>query len=196
MQSARSPGGKPHEPHVGNRVRVGPYEVLAAGTMYESETEFGEIFDKPGTVLVSLTGVLPGVFGKMYQVVWAQLKDFGGVPPDWEVFLRETVCPLLESGETLLVYCAGSHGRTGTFLASLIALLQSPEETPDPIAAVRERHCERAVETVKQATAIFDLRGEFVPLSYIHEFRPRPVTKLGHAAVVMATKTNKKGTTT
>ena len=43
-------------------------------------------------------------------------------------------------------------------------------ETADPIAAVRERHCHKCVESRAQATAIFALRGEALPEKYDKEF--------------------------
>jgi protein-tyrosine phosphatase len=68
------------------------------------------------------------------------------------------------------------HGRTGTFLASLIALLEDDHTTPDPIAAVRERHCEQAVESVAQGEAIFALRGQPLPRKYRRTlWAPRPI---------------------
>lgn len=151
-------------------VAVGPYNVLAGGTMYDS---FFEWFDYPGeVVLVPLTD--RGVPEDLYEghiVVPLHLKDFGGVPSNWRELLEEQIVPRLGDDLPLLAFCAGSHGRTGTFLASLIALLETPEETPDPIAAVRERHCHEAVETRAQAEAIFALRGQPVPQKYLTTIR-------------------------
>ena len=66
------------------------------------------------------------------------------------------------------------------FLASLFALLESEEETPDPIAAARKRHCRRAVESIKQADAIFALRGaKWAPAKYWAEFRNRYASVVG-----------------
>lgn len=163
---------RPAHNHRGNPVRVGPYTVLAGGTQYLQPEDFSK-----ADILVPLTERIPvGVFGSFYEILAAPMRDFGGVPPGWESFLQEEVIPLLANGETLLAFCAGSHGRTGTFLASLIALLETSEETPDPISAVRERHCRQAVETRAQAEAIFALRGEPLPEKYQREFAPRQVT--------------------
>lgn len=157
---------RPHVPHDGERaVEVGDYKVYAAGTMYR----LGEQFDAEDTVLVPLTGeFLDGafLFGDGYRIVWAALPDYGGVPTNWKEFLVENIIPRLKDGQKLLAFCAGSHGRTGVFLASLIALLETSEETPDPIAAVRQRHCIKAVETLKQAEAVFALRDQPVPEKY------------------------------
>lgn len=150
----------PHIPHTGERaVRAGPYELYASGTMYD-------MCIAPGTVLVALTAPSKTMHYDDGSYIWLLLEDFGGVPDDWALRLEEAVIPELASGQRLLAFCAGSHGRTGTFLASLIALLESPEETPDPIAAVRARHCKEAVETLAQAEAIFALRNQDLPAHY------------------------------
>lgn len=163
MNTSRAAPFKAHVPHTGAPVNVGFYEVIAAGTQYQ----IGECFEDPETLLVPLTQELPGLFGREYRVLWAPLKDFGGAPADWSDLLRGVI-DRLASGQKLLAYCAGSHGRTGMFLASLIALLEDEAQTPDPIAAVRQRHCEQAVETLPQIEAVFALRGQPVPPEYQH----------------------------
>lgn len=152
-----------HAEHRGKHlVRVGRFEVFAGGAEYFREGDL-EDFD----VLVPLArNSVPYQLGASYQIVAACLPDFGGVPPSWGEFLESEIIPLLERRKKLLAYCYASHGRTGTFLASLIALLESEEETPDPILAVRERHCEHAVETLAQAEGIYALRGKPLPEQY------------------------------
>jgi hypothetical protein len=156
-----------HPTHRGEPVRVGSYEILAGGTRDLKSQDL-----EKADVLIPLLDGLPKMsFGKSYQILAAPLEDFGGVPEDWEFFLHEQVIPLLASGKKVLAFCMGSHGRTGCFLASLISILESPEETPDPIAAVRERHCRKAVESRKQGEAIFALRGQDLPEKYKEELR-------------------------
>ena len=169
----------PQPPYRGNPVRVGPYTVLAGGTRYlESsdlnkadvlipltgcqELNFGQLYEL--TAEQQPSGITAFAPGKSYQVLVGKLPDFGGVPDNWEAFLRQQVIPLLASGATLMGFCFASQGRTGTFLASLIAILEP--EVDDPIAAVRERHCEHAVESVAQAEAIFAIKGIPVPERY------------------------------
>ncbi len=174
----------PQPPYCGNPVQVGPYIVLAGGTRYLESSDL----DK-ADVLVPLTGCKELNFGELYlltaeeqpsgitslspgkthKVLVGKLPDFGGVPDNWEAFLRDLVIPLLASGATLLGFCFASQGRTGTFLASLIAMLEP--EVDDPIAAVRERHCEHAVESVAQAEAIFAIKGTPVPDFYRQTLR-------------------------
>lgn len=150
--------------HIGQQpVRVGRFTVFAGGTMYPGlTTRFAD-----ADVLVPLVEKSPVPLAP--NVLHIPMKDFGGVPADWERVLNGRVIPLLERRQRLLAFCAGSHGRTGTFLASLIAIL---EPDSDPIEAVRQRHCRKAVETLEQATAIYALQGEDLPARYFREFDP------------------------
>jgi hypothetical protein len=104
------------------------------------------------------------------QVLELFLIDFGGLPGNWEEQLRTLVLPVLEQGKSVLGFCIGSHGRSGTLAASLIALLESEDETPDPIVAARQRHCLKSVETLPQAEGIFALRRKKLPDDYLKVF--------------------------
>ena len=153
-------------------VKVGPYQVYLGGTHYLEQEDFDSV-----DVIVPLTDGLPELrFGKMYLILAAPLADYGGVPDEWEDFLRKQIVPLLQKGKKILAYCVGSHGRTGTFLASLISILE--KDSQDPIATARERHCHKAVESLAQAKAIFALRGQKLPQKYEVEFAPKPVTQI------------------
>ncbi len=158
--------------HRGELVKVGGFTIFAGGTMYLLPEDL-----RKADILIPLTSTgVPWEFGGKYQVLAAPLVDYGGVPNEWREFLA-FVARSLARREKFLAFCQGSHGRTGCFLGSLIAMLESPTETPDPIAAVRERHCIHAVETLAQAEAIFALRGQVVPDLYRREFAPK--TKVG-----------------
>lgn len=80
------------------------------------------------------------------------------------VFINRVLVPFLCAGKRVLVFCMGGHGRTGTVLAALKAMLEP--DTEDPIADVREAYCQKAVETDLQAEAVFALRGQHVPEKY------------------------------
>ena len=153
--------GKQHAPHRGGSVQVGQYTVLAGGTRDLRARDLEDV-----DVLVPLAGEAPFALGRSYRIIGCPMRDFGGVPDGWRMFLEGVIIPELVVGQKLCVFCVGGHGRTGTFLASLIALLESIDETPDPIAAVRARHCMRAVETLAQARAVFALRGQHLPAEY------------------------------
>jgi hypothetical protein len=182
--SSVSIGKVRHCMHRGEPVKVGPYTILAGGT----RDLFPSDLDKAEVLVPLLDSSIPFGFGKSYRVLAAPLRDFGGVPDNWREFLEEQLIPLLDSGAKVLTFCMGSHGRTGTLIASLIALLESPEETPDPIAAARKRHCDEAVETREQAAAVFELRGEDLPLDYEMEFyRPPPKPYIAPASAGIKT---------
>lgn len=149
--------GNFHSRHVGQPVRVGPHTIFAGAAMDLRDRDYYE-YD----VLIPLTFRLPPFrFGKHYNVLAAPLRDFGGVPAGWERFLRGKVIPLLKSDQNILVFCEGGHGRTGTFLASLIAIMEP--EIEDPIQEIRERYCHFAIESVAQGEAIFKLKQEELP---------------------------------
>jgi len=154
--------GKKHEAHYGAPIKVGPHTVYAAGGRHLTE-ELADEFD----VLIPLTKEFAHLEAEEHLVEECHLPDFGGVPDDWQEILEQRIIPLLahcdETDKLAVCYCFAGHGRTGTLLASLIALLESEEETPDPILAVRERHCSHAVESRAQAEGIFALRGQEVP---------------------------------
>ncbi|KKR48751.1 MAG: hypothetical protein UT86_C0003G0080 [Candidatus Magasanikbacteria bacterium GW2011_GWC2_40_17] len=156
-----------HPAHRGKKaVQVGPYQIYPGGTRYLKEGDF-DGFD----VLIPLddTRAIRLELGQTVQVLGCPWPDFSPPPDGFEEFLLDKVIPLLQAGKKVMVYCIGSHGRTGTFLASLIALLENREQTPDPISAARKRHCHKSVETLEQAEAIFALRGEDLPESYSND---------------------------
>ncbi len=180
QSSASSEVARTHQDHRGGLVRVGEFEVGAWGTMYALPPNLDE-FD----VIVTLNGKLIAIedlYEDQDELFELELPDFGGVPSDWRDRLELFVLPRLLAGDTMLAYCSASHGRTGTFLASLIALLESEDDTPDPVLAVRQRHCGHAVETIAQVEGIFALRGQAVPSKYREEFasRPTPNNRKGH----------------
>lgn len=151
---------KEHQPHRGDLVQVGEFEVLAGGVYYLQPADLSGV-----DLLVPLTRETPFPLDG-YRTTPIYLRDFGGVPDSWELVLKQNVIGNLRRGKRLLAFCGAGHGRTGTFLASLIALLESEKETPDPIAAVRQRYCMEAVETVSQGEAVFALREQPLPSKY------------------------------
>ena len=154
-----APNGRPACCHNGMQaVRVGEFEVYPAGLQYLSRDE---LLASP-KILVPLTKMTL----ERSDVIPHPLPDFGGVSPGWQQFLEREIIPELIAGRQLMPFCIGSHGRTGTFIASLIALLEDEQTTPDPVAATRERHCSHAVETRAQAEAIFALRDGRTPELY------------------------------
>ena len=160
----RSRSRSGHPEHRGKiAIKVGDYEIYAAGTR-DLRPEDYEGFD----LVIPLEPDFRCFLGQEVNIMWCPWRDMSEPPKGFEDMLPERVIPALSAGKKILVYCIGSHGRTGTFIASLIALLEP--ETPDPIAAVRERHCAKSVETLSQADFVFWLRDEDLPEMYADEF--------------------------
>ncbi len=147
-------------------VRVGPY-TIHAGALYRMTPQDFAGYDV--LVPLSVDAPIPFEFGARYRILAAPLRDHSGVHPHWRALLDDIVAELA-GGARLCVFCLASHGRTGCLVGSLIALLETAEETPDPIAAVRARHCAYAVETLEQAQAVYALRGDSLPDQYVEEF--------------------------
>jgi hypothetical protein len=163
-----------HPKHRGTAVNIGKHKIFAGGTRDLQPKDLA-----PFDILIPLVEASqfpPGLLREVpfgTTILWAALKDFDGVPGNWRDFLVRQVLPPLEGGKKILTFCVGSHGRTGTMLASLIALAEGISFTPDPIAAARKRHCPQAVETLEQAMAVYGMRGLHLPDKYIDEFQPR-----------------------
>lgn len=152
--------------HRGEPVNVGPYQILAGGTRYLQPEDLDR-----ADIVIPLGEGIPARLGQRVQVLACPWGDMQPPPAGFEQLIRMQVIPELAAGKKILVYCIGSHGRTGTFLASLISVLEP--ETKDPIAAVRNRHCYKAVESREQAEFVFRLRGAELPEKYQREFAPR-----------------------
>lgn len=69
-----------------------------------------------------------------------------GKPKEFKKMIQ-WVIEQLDAGKRIHVGCIGGHGRTGTFLAALVARMKID---PDPIAWVRKHHCQKAVESESQ----------------------------------------------
>lgn len=139
-------------------VTIGGRQIWAGGRIY-----FGAKDLIGYDLVVPLTQVMTFAPGCRYQIFAIPLEDFGGVRAGFKQHVEEVVREL-KSGKKIIAFCDGGLGRTGTLLASLIALMEP--ETKDPIAAVRERYREFAVETYAQAEAVFALRGQKPPAEY------------------------------
>lgn len=169
MTTTNGPIGpqRKHEPHRGqNSVQVGGLTIFPGGDLHLTEKDLGS-FER---VFCLTEKVKPTIATAGQRLVHYPVPDFHAPPANWREFLENSVIGTLRESRApkVLLLCAGSHGRTGTLIAGLIAILEP--DTIDPIAAVRERHCEKAVETLRQAEAVFALRGAPVPEYWVAEF--------------------------
>ncbi len=137
-------------------VRVGDYEIFVGGSAF---IEPGDLEDVDIIIPIDGSAPLPMIFGSSYEVLCGYVDRAEDVKNKWVDFINKVIVEL-QKGKKMFVYCFAGHGRTGTLLASLSAILETEEATPDPILAVRQRYCPKAVETNRQAELIFALRGQ------------------------------------
>lgn len=165
---------KGHESHRGTPVNIGPFTVYAAGMHDIGKHDLDKFRTETNSVLVLLSDdrIEWQCNPTDYTILAKPLSDLGGVSTDWREFILR-LFDMLVAGKRLLISCSKGHGRTGCCIASLIALIESGDRTPDPIAAVRQRYCGEAVETRGQAEAIFAIRNEPVPTRYWPQFPGR-----------------------
>ena len=150
-------------PHPGNLVKVGNHKIMAGAIRYLTPLETGK-----ADLVIPLNQVIVARLGQKINILACPWADYDPPPIDFNRFLKEEVIPQLENRKKILVYCTGGHGRTGTFVASLISILEP--EISDPILEIRKRYCKQAVETFAQAESIFALRGMELPQRYGEEF--------------------------
>ena len=146
-------------PHPLKKVTVGAHYIYAGAARYLTKQSIVaggiELFIPLSEARVALP--------KAVKVKPAVLPDFGGVCASWGEIVNE-LAHELNKGTIMMCCCQAGHGRTGTFLASLVSVTEP--NVADPIAAVRRRYCPHAVETTAQAEAIFALRKEKLPIRY------------------------------
>ena len=70
-------------------------------------------------------------------------------PKEWGLSAAKWVIEQIESGKRVETGCMGGHGRTGTFLACILAV--QGIKPGEAIKRVRETYCKEAIENSKQA---------------------------------------------
>ncbi len=101
-------------------------------------------------------------------------SDQGSIDDDWYKGIVEMIVGWLkEDGARVEVGCIGAHGRTGTLIAGVIAMVEDLSAA-DAIEAVRDRHCKRAIEGYAQECQVYRFRGEPVP----EKLEPPPIASV------------------
>lgn len=155
-----------HEHKAIKPITIGGFPVYLGGRSYIPKNVIYSM-----DIVCPLNGNMPEVdFGRKITLVSCALQDYGGVPKEWPAFINHIV-KSIQAGKKVLGYCTGGHGRTGTFAASLLAVMEPA--IPDPIAEIRKRYCKKAVETINQADAVFAFRGTLAPDSYLKELQSK-----------------------
>lgn len=65
----------------------------------------------------------------------------------------------LPAGSNIVVYCLGGHGRTGTALSILAILMEAVPPKEDAVLWLRDKYCQKIVESSAQLTYIEDMTG-------------------------------------
>jgi len=135
-------------------VQIGNYTIWAGGGMYLTEKDTAG-FD----LLIDLrVERLPSkvAFGDdRGKTLYLPIRDYEAVAPEHLLLFGRNMLRLrhrLRDGERVLLFCAGGHGRTGLVLCYI--LLQHEPMINDPVAEIRHRYCERAVESRSQLEQI------------------------------------------
>uniref|UniRef100_A0A6M3XC56 Putative dual specificity phosphatase catalytic domain n=1 Tax=viral metagenome TaxID=1070528 RepID=A0A6M3XC56_9ZZZZ len=157
--------------HYRNPVKVGEWTVLASGFFSRPNEErntpgagvyldedwarpYGGMTVSPGT---EWDRIIP-----WYPAIYATWQDGSVFPISNIELMIEFVVKHLEAGDSVEIGCQGGHGRTGTFIACLIANVEGLG-AKDAIEAVRERHCKDCVETNSQIDCVYNFCGEEAP---------------------------------
>lgn len=149
-----------HQPTL---VRIGPGEILLGAYYQFTPDQLQDLTLIPLNSQWQWTSVFPQQGPHKISVYWLPMEDMKGVPHNWVTHVS-VIADRLSRGERFAAWCAGGHGRTGTLAASLIAILEP--HVSDPIEEIRNRYCEKAVETIAQSKAIFNLKGLELPTEW------------------------------
>lgn len=105
----------------------------------------------------------PTEYEILYPGMVIDWPDRGIIPMPLAIGLINMTVAKLKEGTIIETGCFGAHGRTGVFLALLLAHVEKLNAT-DAITIMRQRHCKKAIETADQVRMIFNFLGEsFTP---------------------------------
>ena len=105
-------------------------------------------------------------------VVSIKISDFDAPGLDL-YFWQDLLSGLRRIKKDVIVACVGGHGRTGLTLSILSVLTGACPNNEDPVAFVRKRYCEKAVESYSQICYISKITGKEVkevPISRISQY--------------------------
>lgn len=117
-----------------------------------SVSDVDDMLDAGADVLVPLAYLDGDIWdmGFRGEIIYCPITDGDVLPDDVIYMLVEMIVSRLGQHKVGL-FCAGGHGRTGYVAACVLAELG----VPDPIGYLRSNYSVKAVETEKQAQAVF-----------------------------------------
>ena len=143
-----------HQDHFHQPVGIGPYTIFAYGSGYVGVNEnfqplSANFFLDPESweYIYAELGLDKG---NTTLVDW---PDFGVLGVEEFAELIDHIQLSLMHGVDVAVGCIGAHGRTGTLLAGLTAVVEGCD-AEEAVRRVRARYCGKAVETKGQVQLI------------------------------------------
>ena len=85
------------------------------------------------------------------EIIYCPITDMDVLPDDVLYLLVEMISRRLDCQKKVGLFCAGGHGRTGYVAACVLA----DRGVSDPIGYLRSKYSAKAIETDKQAEAVF-----------------------------------------
>lgn len=85
------------------------------------------------------------------EIIYCPVKDYGVLPDAVLGDLVDKICDRMDEGKKVAIFCAGGHGRTGYVAGCVLAR----RGIKDPIGFLRRNYSAKAIETEKQANAVF-----------------------------------------
>jgi hypothetical protein len=160
-----------HPEHHKQKVKIGAHTILVSKFEYQGlklkpYPDMGMYFADSWSRsinLVTSTGVRTHYRWSLYPNIQVAWNDGGVISTELMDDLVTTIQEHLDKKEIIEVGCLGSHGRTGTFLACLLGLTEGLTAT-QAINTLRQRYCEKAVETDAQINLVHDYLGGSEPL--------------------------------
>jgi hypothetical protein len=138
--------------------------INAGGSMRKVKPEANDLLIDCGADFMSSS--FPSVKKNKNPVVEIDIPN-GNVPNLDLKFWKDLVKVIRYEKKDVLIACVGGHGRTGTCLAILAALML-PEAKENPIIYIREHYCKKAVENTKQYNYIKTLLNLDIPEPEYH----------------------------
>lgn len=127
-------------------------EILP-GLLIGSVSDVEQMIRKEVDVLVPLAFLEGSVWNTGFrgEILYYPITDKGVLPEDVLRILVNRICSGLDEGKRMGVFCGAGHGRTGYVVACVLAR----RGIKDPIGYLRRNYSIKAVETEKQANAVF-----------------------------------------
>ena len=130
---------------------------IIPGLLLGSVNDVDDMVRAGADVLVPLAFMHGSIWNTGFrgEIIYCPITDMSVLPDDVLYLLVEMISRRLDSCKKVGLFCAGGHGRTGYVAACVLA----ERGVEDPIGFIRSKYSAKAVETEKQAEAVFRFVG-------------------------------------